>query len=199
MTAWKERKTAVGNTQDYHMLPVDGDYQCLPLDFRLCCFDLSSTRHGANGCVVNTRLLAPSPWKHDCQVVCKVVDVLCYPNAANLLHKEACAYAALQDLQGKVIPTLYGFYKVWGILWFLALEPVGKAIPEDEQIHPTLRKKMKVALQSIYDAGFVHGDVTCCNFCRTEHGDIFMVDLETCHHSGNLSELGNEMNEVDQL
>lgn len=130
--AWNEQKKAVGHTQGYRMLPVDGDYQCLALEFRLCRFDLSSARHGVNGCVVNARLLPPSVGKRDLQVVCKVVDVLRYPNAANLLNDEAHAYAALQNLQGEVIPTLYGFYEVWGILRLLALEPVGNAIPEDE-------------------------------------------------------------------
>ena len=198
-TAWKERKEAFGNAQEYQMLPIDGDYQCLALDFRLCRFDLSSARHGANGCVVNAGLLAPSVGKCELQVVCKVVDVLRYPNEAHSLDDEARAYAALYNLQGEVIPTLYGFYEVWGILRFLALESVGNAIPEDEQIDPTLRKKMKAALQRIHDLGFLHGDVARRNFCRTGCGDIFMVDLEMCHRSRNLSELDNEMNKVDGL
>jgi hypothetical protein len=79
--AWKEQKGAVGDTQEYYMLPVDGDYQCLALDSRLCCFNLSSARHGANDCVVNVRLLASSIGKRDLQVVCKVDDVLHYPDA----------------------------------------------------------------------------------------------------------------------
>jgi len=197
--AWKERKRAVDVAQGYHMQPVDGEYRHLALDFRLCCFDLSSARYGTNGCVVKTRLLAPSIWKRDLQVVCKVVDGLRNPNAANSLADEARAYAALQNLQGKVIPTLYGFYEVWGILRLLALEPVGNAIPEDEQIDPRLRKKMKAALYRIHDAGFVHGDVARRNFCRTESGDIFLVDLERCQRSENPSELDDEMNEIDGL
>jgi len=55
-----------------------------------------------------------------------------YPDAASSLDYEAHAYAALQDLQGQVIPKLYSFYEVWGILQFLALEPVSKAIPEHQ-------------------------------------------------------------------
>ncbi|KIM83425.1 hypothetical protein PILCRDRAFT_69679 [Piloderma croceum F 1598] len=198
-TAWKERKGAVVDAQEYRMLPVDGDYQCLALDFRLCRFDLSSARHGANGCVVNARLLAPFVGKRDLQVVCKVVDVLRYPDAAKLLDDEAHAYAALQNLQGQVIPTLYGFYEVWGILKLLALQPVGNAILEDELIDQTLREKMKAALRRIHDAGYVHGDVARRNFCRTDSGDIFLVDLERCQRSENPSELDNEMNEVDGL
>ena len=122
-----------------------------------------------------------------------------YPDAANLLDDEARAYAALQNLQGEVIPTLYGFYRVWGILKLLALEPVGDAIPEGEEINWSLRKKMKAALQHIHNAGFVHGDIARRNFCRTEWGNVFLVDLERCQLSGNPSELVAEMNEVDRL
>jgi hypothetical protein len=75
-------------------------------------------RHGAKGCVVIARFLPPSV-----QVVCKVVDNLRYPSLAD----EARAYAALQDLQGEVIPTLYGFYEVLGfrgsLLWNLSVMP----------------------------------------------------------------------------
>jgi len=122
-----------------------------------------------------------------------------YPDAANLLDDEAHAYAALQSLQGQVIPTLYGFYEVWGILKLLALQPVGNAIPEDKLIDQTLREKMKVALRRIHDAGYVHGDVARRNFCRTDSGDIFLVDLERSQRSENPSELDDEMDEVDRL
>ena len=97
-----------------------------------------------------------------------------------------------------MIPKLYGFYKVWGILKLLALEPVGSAISDDEQIDARLRKKMKAALQHIHDAGFVHGDVARRNFCK-RRGHIFLVDLESCRPSGNLSELNDEMNLLDRL
>ena len=98
-----------------------------------------------------------------------------------------------------MIPTLYGFYNVWGIPRLLALEPVGKAISEDEEIDQTLRMKMKAALQGIHTAGFVHGDVVRRNFCRTEEGRIFLVDLEMCRRVENPSELVDEMNKVDGL
>jgi hypothetical protein len=197
--AWQDPKGAVCNAQVYHMLPVDGKYQCLTLDFHLCRFNLSSARHGEKGCVVNARFLAPSVGKCDLQVICKVVDVLRYPDAANLLDGEASTYAALQNLQGNVIPTLYGFYEVWGILRLLALEPVGNAIAEDEKITQTLRKKMKAVLQRIHDAGFVHGDVARRNFCRTKSDRVFLVDLERCQPASNPSQQSDEMNEVDGL
>jgi tRNA A-37 threonylcarbamoyl transferase component Bud32 len=124
-----------------------------------------------------------------------------YPDAPNLLDSEAHAYVALENLQGKVIPKLYGFYEIWRILQLIALEPVGTAIPEDEQINQTLCMKMKTALQCIHNAGFVHGDIACCNFCRRASGVVFLVlvDLERCQCAGNQSELDNEMNEVDGL
>ncbi|KAH9978169.1 hypothetical protein BGW80DRAFT_1435771 [Lactifluus volemus] len=169
----------------YHMLPINSNHQRLPLDFRFCRFDLSSARRAEKGCVVTARLLSSSIGKRHLHVVCKVVDGLRYPDAAILLDDEARAYAALQNLQGKVIPTLYGFYEVWGILQLLALELL------------SLRTKMKAALQHIHDAGYIHGDIARRNFCSTESGDVFLVDLETCRPCGNPSELVDEMNEVD--
>ena len=197
--AWKDRKAAVGVAERYHMQPVNGAYQCLAIDFCLCCFDLISARRGANGCVVTARFLPPSVGGHDLHVVCKVVDALRYPDAANSLDDEARAYAALQDLQGEVIPTLHGFYEVWGILQFLALEPVGNAISEDKQIDQTLRTNMKAALQRIHNAGYTHGDIARRDFCRTDSGDVFLVDLERCQPSKDPSELGDEMDQVDLL
>ena len=63
-----------------------------------------------------------------------------------------------------MIPTLYGFYQIWGILHLLALEPVGDAIGEDEPIDETLREKMRDALRCVHNAGFVHGDIARRNF-----------------------------------
>jgi|ERR1700722_13799659 len=99
MTAWKQQKTAIRNAERYHMRPVNGECQRLALDFRLCRFDLSTARREANGCVVNGRFLQPSVGKGDLHVICEVVDVVRYPDAADLLDGEARAYAALQNLQ----------------------------------------------------------------------------------------------------
>jgi hypothetical protein len=105
------------------------------------------------------------------QSYCKVIDATCYPDAVELLNAEVRAYADLINLQGKVIPKLYGFYKVWRILQLIALQPVGEPIAETETIDQKLHKKMRKAL---------HCDVACHNFCKTEGGCIFMVDLENC-------------------
>lgn len=198
-TALKEGKKTIRKAKENHMHPnpLDGKYQCIALDFRLCHFDLSSSRCGTKGCVVNGDFYN-SLLRKVTYVIYKVVDVFRYSDAADMLEREACIYATLQNLQGQVIPTLYGFYDVWGILQFLALEPVGDAIPEDEIFDPTLRIKMKAALEQIHKAGFVHGDIVRRIFCRTEGGKIFL-DSETCRHAENPSELHDEMNKVDAL
>ncbi|KAM6496012.1 hypothetical protein JOM56_008718 [Amanita muscaria] len=200
--ARRTQTNAINIAQEYHEQPVDDRYYPrLPLDFRLCSFDLSSARRGSMGCVVNAKFLTSTlllVLQPEIRVVCKVVDASRYPETADLLNTEASAYAALRKLQGKVIPELYGFYEVWGILHLLALEPVGNAIPEDEQINQTLRTKTKAALQRIHSAGFVHGDVARRNFCR-RNNRIFLVDLERCRPARDPSELGNELNEVDTL
>lgn len=143
---------AIHNAEEYQSRPVNGEYQCLPLDFRLCIFNTSSARGRANACVVNAQFLQSSG---HLSVVCKLVDVLRYPDTQGLIKSEMLAYAALQTLQGQVIPILHGFYEVWGILHVLALQPVGDAISEDESIDVILRKKMKASLRHIHDAGYI--------------------------------------------
>jgi hypothetical protein len=198
-TAWRERVRAIRNAEEYESRPVDGEYKCLPLDFRLCIFDNSSARRGANGCVVNVQFFQSSDLHALLSVVCKVVDILRYPVTEALLKGETLAYAALQSLQGQVIPILHGFYEVWGILHILALQPVGDALPEDEQTNMILRNKMKASLRQIHNAGYIHGDIARRNFCMTLSGDVFLVDLERCRCAANQSELDDEMNEVDRL
>ena len=116
-----------------------------------------------------------------------------------MLKGETLAYAPLQPLQGQVIPILHSFYEVWGILHVLALQAVGDAIPEDEQISAIFRKKMKASLGQIHDAGYIHGDIARRNFCMTLSGDVFLVDLERCRRAANQSERDGEMTEVDKL
>ena len=198
-TAWRERVQAIRNAEGYESRPVNGEYKCLPLDFRLCIFDTSSARRQEDGCVVNTQLLQSSSLDASLSVVCKIVDVLRYPETEALLKDETLAYAALEPLQGQVIPILHGFYEVWGILHILALQPVGAAILEDEPIDVILRKKMKASLRQVHDAGYIHGDIARSNFCMTLSGDVFLVDLERCRRAANQSELDDEMNEVDML
>jgi hypothetical protein len=199
-TALKERKAAVAKVRRYEPVPVNGEYRCLPLDIRLCSFDRSTSRGatGGRGCVVPAQFLR-LPSQSELSVVCKVVDVTRYPEAGVLLYNEARAYAALESLQGQVIPKFHGFYNMWGILKLIALEPVGDAIPEDENIDQTLRMKMRATLRRIHGAGFVHGDITRRNFCRTESGKVFLVDLERCRRVKSQSELDDEMGQVDEL
>ena len=88
---------------------------------------------------------------------------------------------------------------MWGILHFLALEPVGDAIPGDAEIDETLLGKMKKTLQCIHDAGFVHGDIARRNFCKTESDKVFLVDLERCHIVDDPSKREDEIGEVKRL
>lgn len=185
MAAWRERMQAICKVEEYQSRPVNGQYECLSLDFRLCIFDLSSARRGANGSIVNTQLLqSSSPYAH-LSVVCKVGDILHYPATKALLKGEMLAYAVLQALQGQVIPVFHGFYEVWGILHILALQFFGDAIPEDTSIDTILRKKMKASLKCIHGAGYIHGDIERRNFYRILCDDVFLVDLERCRLAAN--------------
>jgi hypothetical protein len=198
-TVLKETKKALAKVEQYEAVPVKGEYPCLPLDIRLCIFDRSTRRVAtvSGGCVVPAQFLGPSDRKFS--VVCKVVDIMRYPEAGVFLRNEARAYAALKGLQGREIPKFHGFYEIWGILRLLALEPVGNAIPEDENIDQGLRVKMRATLRHIHEVGYIHGDIARQNFCRTKEGEVVLVDLETCRRAQNLAELDGEMCQVDGL
>lgn len=200
-TALKERKKTSAQARHHQSVPINGEYPCLPLDCRLCTFNCSTHRGatGSRGCVIPAQLLSPRPPQDYLSVVCKVIDVTRYPEAGVSLYNEARAYAALEGLQGQEIPKFYGFYEMWGILKLLALEPVGYAIPEDEDINQELREKMRTTLRRIHNVGYIHGDISRGNFCRTEEGEVVLVDLEMCRHAQNQAELDAEMRQVDEL
>jgi hypothetical protein len=67
----------------------------------------------------------------------------------------------------------------------LVLQSVGEAVRKDEEIDEVLRVKVREALRCVHEAGFVHGDVARRNFCRTNGGDVFLVDLGRCRASEN--------------
>jgi len=197
VTGQKAQQKAVKNAEQFNMTPTDGTYKCRTLDFRLCEFDLGSARERAGGCIVWGRLLQSIADSLD--VVFKVVDACRYPDGPEVLQDEADVYAALYDLQGQVIPKVYGLYEVWGILQILALQPVGIALSDQDNISRVTLKKMKSALQSLHDAGFLHGDITRSNFCQSKNGDVFLVDLMHCRPSADQAKMADEMAQVDAL
>lgn len=197
-SALKEQKKAICLARTYRAKPGKKTYRLLPLDFCLCDFILSSARPTENGCIVRTELRRESLDKLPLSVICKIVDALRYPTPSLMLQAEANSYAALHSLQGVAIPRVYGFYSVWGILHVLALQPVGESI-QSHQLTPPLRQKMKAALGKIHKAGYVHGDISLCNFCEREDGKVFIVDLEKCRRSTNKSEMDAEKTLIDLL
>lgn len=195
-TGQKAQQKAFKRAEEFNMTPISGTYKRRTLDFCLCDFDLSSARERAGGCIVWGRLLQSITNSLD--VVFKVVDACRYPDAPEVLQDEANVYAALYKLQGRVIPMVYGLYEVWGILQILALQPVGIALSDQDKISRATLKKMKSALQSLHNAGFVHGDITRSNFCQSENG-VFLVDLMHCRPSADQAEMADEMAKVDAL
>jgi hypothetical protein len=196
--ALKERKKAIAVAGNYAAVPTGGAYTRLNLDFRLCKFELSSARHSELGWVVRAELLQDAHNKPPLAAMCKIMDVAHNPAASSALEGEARAYAALHTLQGKVIPRLYGYYEVWGILHVLALQPVGDALLEEGVIAPRLREKMKSALRRIHSAGHVHGDIARRNFC-VKDGVVYLVDLEMSRVTGSQVEKQAEIQEIDML
>lgn len=143
VTGKKVHQKAVGEAEGF----TNNTYELATLDFRLCEFDLSSARYGEidGGSIVWGGLLRSDTDTLD--VTFKVVDACRYPDAAEILQDEANAYAALHTLQGTAIPQVYGLYEIWGILHVLALQPVGDALSDEDEINPQLLKKMKGSSQ----------------------------------------------------
>jgi hypothetical protein len=195
VTAIRDRDIAIIQAQSYNSTPVAGTYPVLPLDPWLCHFNRSSVRHSSErGCTLRATLERPSD---NLKVFCKIVDLFRNYNAISALDTEVRNYAALQNLQGVVIPQVHGYYNVWGLLKLLALEVIGNAIPEDVPINAELRKQMKSALSRIHSAGYVHGDIARRNFCKRGKR-IFLVDLETLA-VGSTVEMEDELAAVDAL
>ena len=188
---------AFKKSQEFNMIPTDWTYKRCTLDFHLCKFDLGSARERAGGCIVWGCLLQSTTDSLD--VVFKIVDACRYPDASKDLQDEADVYAALYNLQGQVIPKVYGLYEVWGILQILALQPIGIALSDQDKITGKTLKKMRSALQSLHDAGFLHGDIIRSNFCQSKNGDVFLVDLMHCRPSADQAEMADEMAQVDAL
>jgi hypothetical protein len=196
IAAIHNRDTAIAQAQSYHSTPVAGSYPVLPLDPRLCRFKRSSVRPSPQrGCTLRASLARSD--EGDLNVFCKIVDLFHSSDIINALDTEVCRYAALQNLQGVVVPRVYGYYDVWGLLKLLALEDVGTAIPEDAPISTKMRRQMKSALARIHSAGYVHGDIARRNFCKRAN-KIFIVDLETLA-VGSASEMEDELAAVDVL
>jgi tRNA A-37 threonylcarbamoyl transferase component Bud32 len=131
----------------------------------------------------------------DLDVFCKIVNIFRSSDGISALNTEVCRYAALQNLQGVVVPRVCGYYDVWGLLKLLALEDVGTAIPEDASIDTEMRMQMKSALAHIHSAGYVLGDIARRDFCKRGNR-IFLVDLETLT-MGSTVEMEDELAAVD--
>ena len=197
-TAIHQRDAAIAKAHSYHSVIVDGSYQVLPLDLRLCHFDRSVVRHSPQGgCTLKAKLLRGLSAGGDLNVFCKIVDLYQRREFIDALDMEVHNYATLQDLQGKVIPRVHGYFEVWGHLKLLALEDVGITIPLDGEINTRTRALMKSALARIHSAGYVHGDIARRNFCKKDNM-VFLVDLETLV-MGSPAEMDDELAQINEL
>ena len=192
------RDAAVAQAQSYKSVIEAGSYRVSPLDPRLCHFDRTSVRHAPRrGCTVKAKLTRGILDGGNLNVFCKIVDLFQRGYSIDALDMEVRNYATLQNLQGNVIPRVYGYYDVWGLLRLLALEDVGTAIPEDTPISTGTRALMKSALARIHSAGYVHGDIARHNFCKKGRA-VFLVDLETLA-VGNRAQMEAELAQIDAL
>ena len=199
-TAIHNRDAAIADAQSYRSVVMAGSYEVLPLDPRLCYFHRSFVRHAPQrGCTLKATLAGVKRLRAggNLDVFCKIVDLFQRGDALEALDMEVRNYATLQDLQGKVIPRVHGYYDIWGLLRLLALEDVGTAIPEDGPIDTWTRRLMKSALARIHSAGYVHNDIARRNFCKRGKM-VFLVDLEALAE-GSPVEMAAELAQIDEL
>ena len=153
-----------------------GSYPVLPLDPLLCYSNHTSVRHSSErGFTVRAKLSRIIAARGNLAVFCKIVDLFHSHGAVDVLDMEARNFAALQTLQGLVIPRVYGYYDVLGLLELLALEDFGTAIPEDVPID--VQTRMKNTLIRIHSVGYIRRDIARRNFCIFDM--VFLVDLQT--------------------
>jgi len=196
LTPSRQRDAAITQAHSYRSAIVNGSYEALQLDLRLCHFDRTSVHHAPQrGFTVKATLARRALIGEG--VFCKVVDIFQGEDSVEALDREVRNYATLQHLHGVVIPQVRGYYNVWGLLRLLALQDVGNAIPEHDQIDAQTRGKMRHALSLIHRAGYVHGDIARRNFCK-KGNNVFLVDLETLA-MGTSVDMQAEMAAVDAL
>ncbi|KAF8347604.1 hypothetical protein F5887DRAFT_1072595 [Amanita rubescens] len=179
LTAIRNRDAAIAEARSYHSVVVNGSYQVLPLDPRLCHFDRSAVRHvPRRGSTLKAKLERGILAGGNLNVFCKIVDLFQRRDSIDALNLEARNYATL-------------FARL------LALEDVGTAIPEDGEIDTQTRALMRSALARIHSAGYVHGDIARRNFCK-KGGVVYLVDLETLA-AGNLEQMNDELAQINKL
>ena len=198
LTAIRNRDAGIAQAQSCRLVVAAGSYQVLPLDPRLCHFNRTSVHHAPHrGCSLKATLVRGIWAGGNLNVFCKIVDLFQSRDSINALDTEVRNYAALQDLQGIVIPRVHGYYDVWGLLRLLALEDVGTSIPEDTPISARTKTLVKSALARIHSAGYIHGDIARRNFCN-KADVVFLIDLETLA-VGSSAEMEAELAEIDAL
>lgn len=117
--------------------------------------------------------------------------------AVAALKTESHIYLVLHNLQGCFIPKVHGYFNVWGILRFLALEHVRELIG-DGPISSLQCCMMKASFSQIHQAGYIHGDIACRNFC-VKGQKVFVVDLESCIETWDQDLMDAEMVAIDAL
>ncbi|KAI3658610.1 hypothetical protein MP638_006392 [Amoeboaphelidium occidentale] len=102
-------------------------------------------------------------------VVFKTIDLTKRENALAQFDHEVSVYKELESLQGTVIPTLYAYGNIGGLLQVIVLENVGRCITSDE--FQMRKDEVYEAIKKINDLGIMHGDLRLPNI---------MVDQENC-------------------
>ncbi|KIM84180.1 hypothetical protein PILCRDRAFT_6462 [Piloderma croceum F 1598] len=127
----------------------------------------------------------------------KVVDITGPDFIRDVLTEEVAVYAALNRLQGSVIPRVYGYFELWGMLALKDVsEAVGDMYPKGTTIPPNVKACMIAALKQIYSPDFLHDDIA--HFC-VKNEVVYILDLEDAVRSDVLSKHMADHQALDAL
>jgi serine/threonine protein kinase len=112
----------------------------------------------------------------------KIIDSFNNQKALANCEREVAVYERLELMQGKVIPTFYGFYNLHGIL-IIVLENCGSPLPASQ--YSTFKVKVNGAIKAINKRGVQHNDLEIRSHDGIEvypnillrDGDIKVIDF----------------------
>lgn len=106
----------------------------------------------------------------------------------DLFSKEICVYQKARELQGLVIPELWGTYVASGFILVLEMSDCGKSFSgEDESTKAIYKADILKVFQVLHQADILHGDVAWRNILLGTDGKVRLVDFEMSKFRGDFA------------
>ncbi|KAI8999201.1 hypothetical protein BC832DRAFT_226509 [Gaertneriomyces semiglobifer] len=126
------------------------------------------------------------------KVILNLVDETKHVRLAEDMDREVGLYRQLATLQGRVIPRLLGYIRVWNMLRMIVLEDCGASV--EKLVAGTLvnvkflRSGCLEYLGLLHQVGLVHGDTRLANFVYSETGGFRVLDFGQSKFGGTRTE-----------